>query len=188
MNQFKKLLPKFSTRDLVVIATLIALSGVFQVVWAQLVFSLKFLGPLTPIFSNAGFMVWGYIALYLVRIPGSATLVKGFGAVIEVLLGNPVGLVAIAYGTLEGLAVDVAYVLFKRKLTVYMFIVGALLSQTFNGPIDVVRDAVPLNLNAVMVYFSPGITGTITTGVVSNLIINALRKAGVKPLREEIKK
>jgi ABC-type thiamin/hydroxymethylpyrimidine transport system permease subunit len=171
---------KFSTRDLVIMAILIAISGVFQVVWAQFVFNVNLLGPFSAIFSNVGFVVWGFIAIYLVPKSGSATIVKGIGAIIEVLLGNPVGPVAIAYGTLEGLAVDVAFVLFRRKLTVEMMIIGALLSQLFTAPIDFVRDAVPFEFLAMAAYWAPGVAGTVLTGWLSSLVLRAMQRIGAK--------
>jgi ABC-type thiamin/hydroxymethylpyrimidine transport system permease subunit len=170
---------KFTTRDLVIVAILIAIGGVFQVLWAHLLFQIKILGPFSSLFTNVGFMVWGYIALYFVRKPGAATLVKGLGAVIEVLLGNPVGPIAIAYGTLEGVAVDLSFLLFRKKLSINMMIIGALFSQIINGPIDVIRDAVPITFMAIATYFAPGIAGTVFTGWFSSVIINAIRKIGL---------
>lgn len=173
--------PYFSTRDLVVMAVLIAISGPFQFIWAHFVFNIGVLGPFTALFANAGFMVWCYIALYFVPKAGAATLVKFVGAIIEVMLGNPVGPVAIAYGAIEGIAVDAAFLLFRRKMTINMFIVGALFSQALTAPIDFVRDAVPFQLLAMVTYWAPGIAGTVFTGWFSSVILSGLQKAGIKP-------
>ncbi len=169
----------FTTRDLVILAILIAVSGPFQLLWAHLCFNLKFLGPLTGLFGNAGFMIWSYLALYFVPKSGSATLVKTIGAVIEVIGGNPVGIVAIAYGAIEGFAVDIAYLIFRRKMTINMMIIGALLSQLFTAPIDFIRDAVPFQFLAMLTYWSPGIAGTVFTGWISSVIIGGLKKTGI---------
>lgn len=168
---------KLSNRDLVVIAILIVVGGLFQLLWAILCFNITFLGPFTALFSNAGFMIWCYLALYFVPVPGVATLTKTLAAVIEVLGGNPVGLVAIAYGALEGLAVDVSYLIFRRKLSINMMIVGALLSQLFTAPIDFVRDAVPFQFLAMATYWAPGVAGTVFTGWISSVVIGAMKKA-----------
>jgi len=161
-------------------AFLIAVSGPFQVLWAHLNFNLKVLGPFTALFSNAGFMFWGFLTLYLVPKPGSATLVKGIGAVIEVLLGNPVGPVAIAYGALEGVAVDLAFLAFRQRISVEMMIVGALFSQALTAPIDFFRDRVPFQFLAMAAYWAPGVAGTVLTGYVSSLLLRLLQRAGVK--------
>lgn len=172
---------KLTTKDIVIVAILVAVSGLAQTLWSHLVFQLGVLGPMRVIFTNAGFMVWAYIALYLVPKPGVATLVKGLGAVVEVLAGNPFGPVAILYGTLEGLAVDTAFVLFKGNLTVVMMIIGAMLSQLYTAPVDYIRDAVPWDLNAILTYWSPGMLGTAMTGFLSSLILSLLQKVGLKP-------
>jgi ABC-type thiamin/hydroxymethylpyrimidine transport system permease subunit len=171
----------FTTHDLVIIAVLVAISGVFQTGWAILVFQLKLLGPLSTVVTNVGFFVWGYVALYFVPVPGAATLVKGFGSVIEVLTGNPFGPVAIAYGTLEGVAADLAYVVFGRRLSINMMIVGALMSQLFTSPIDITRDAVPLRPEALAAYYAPGIAGTVLTGWLSSILLATLKRVGINP-------
>jgi len=169
----------FSNRDLVIMAILIAISGPFQLLWAHLCFNITFLGPLTALFTNAGFMIWCYIALFLVPKPGAATLVKTIAAVIEVIGGNPVGVVAIAYGAIEGLAVDFAYLAFRRKMSINMMIVGALFSQLMTAPIDFIRDAVPFEFIAMLTYWSPGIAGTVFTGWISSVVIKGLQKTGI---------
>jgi len=125
-------------------------------------------------------MFWGFLTLYLVPKPGSATLVKGIGAVIEVLLGNPVGPVAIAYGALEGVAVDLAFLAFRQRISVEMMIVGALFSQALTAPIDFFRDRVPFQFLAMAAYWAPGVAGTVLTGYVSSLLLRLLQRAGVK--------
>jgi len=170
---------KFTNRDLVIMAIIIAISGPFQLLWAHLCFNLKFLGPITPLFGNAGFMIWCYVALYFVPKTGAATIVKTIGAVIEVIGGNPVGLIAIAYGAIEGIAVDLAFLAFRRKMTINMMIVGALFSQGLTAPIDFIRDAVPFQFIAMLTYWSPGVAGTVFTGWISSVVINGLRKAGI---------
>ena len=107
-------------------------------------------------------------------------MVKGIGAVIEVLLGNPVGPVAIAYGALEGVAVDLAFLAFRQRISVEMMIVGALFSQALTAPIDFFRDRVPFQFLAMAAYWAPGVAGTVLTGYVSSLLLRLLQRAGVK--------
>jgi energy-coupling factor transport system substrate-specific component len=174
----------FTTRDLVVIAILIAVSGVFQFAWSYLVFQAQVLGPFRLAFSSLGFMFWSFLAIYLVRKPGSATLVKGLGAVIEVLLGNPFGPVAIFYGAVEGLGVDIAFWLFRGQWNLNMMIVGALIAHALAGPVDVYRDAIPIQLDALVTYFTPGVIGKIWNTWIASLIISAMSRVGIKPIAQ----
>jgi len=175
----------FTTRDLAVIAVMIAGTGAFQFAWSHLVFQAQVLGPFANAFTSLGFMFWSFLAVYLVPKPGSATLVKGIGAVVEVLLGNPYGPVAIFYGAVEGLGVDLAFWLFRRQWGLNMMIVGALFAHFLAGPVDVYRDAVPLRLDALVTYFTPGVLGKVWTSWLSSLIIAALSRAGIGRPRQD---
>jgi energy-coupling factor transport system permease protein len=172
--------PFFSTRDLVLIGFLIAVTGVFQAVWSYLVLQLGVAGPLAVIFTNVGFQIWSFVALYLVRKPGAATVVKGLGGVIEVLMGNPFGPVAILYSILGGAGPDLAFLLFRRRLSINMMIVGALFAQLLTAPLMLARDAVPLAFVPILADLSAGLVGAPLTGWLSWVVICGLRKAGLR--------
>lgn len=175
MNLFKKWF-KFTTRDLVLIAVLIALSGVFQVLWAHLVFQAKFLGPFNPFFASIGFNIWSFLPIYLIRKTGSSTIVKGFAGVIELMLGSPVGPVVIFYNLAEGLGADLAFILFKGKFTLNMVIVGSLFAHFITLPVDMYIDHIPPQLNAVLTYTGSSVIGKAWIGWLIWLSLNLINK------------
>jgi ABC-type thiamin/hydroxymethylpyrimidine transport system permease subunit len=174
----------FTTRDLIVMAILVAVTGLFQTFWAHLVFNAGALGPFSNMFTAFGFNIATFLVLYLIPKPGAATIVKSFAAVIELALGNPVGPVVLFYGFAEGLAADLAFIMFKRNLTLMMVIVGSLMAWIFTAPVDVYRDAVPLNIDALTAYFGPGGAGKVWTSFWVYLAIMGFAKAGLKPVKE----
>lgn len=175
MNLFKNWF-RFTTRDLVLIAILIALGGIFQFIWAHLVFQAQFLGPFNPFFASFGFNIWSFLPIYLIQKPGSSTIAKGFASVIELMLGNPVGPIVIFYGMAEGFAADLAFVLFKQKFTLNMVIIGSLLAHFITLPVDMYRDSIPFQLKAVLTYTGPSIIGKVWVSWLVWLALNLINK------------
>jgi len=161
-------------------AILIGIAGIFQTIWAHLMFSAQVLGPFQPFFSAIGFNIWSFLAIYLIRKPGAGVIVKGVAAVIELMLGNPVGPVVLFYGAAEGFAADLAFVLFRRKVNLNMIIVGSLLAHFITLPVDMYRDAVPLTLNAVLTYTGPSIIGKVWISWLVFLALKMIGNAGIK--------
>lgn len=174
----------FTTRDIVIMAILVAVAGIVQTLWAHLVFQAQVLGPFRNLFASYGFNLVSFLVLYLVRKPGAATVVKLFAAIIELLLGNPVGPIVIFYGLAEGLATDIAFVLFKGQFKLTMIITGSVLAWLFTAPVDAYRDAVPLTVEGLVAYFGPGLMGKVWTSLLIYLTLEALRRAGVKPISD----
>ena len=172
----------FTTRDLTIMAVLIAATGAFQAMWAHFAFQMGGLGPFTSMFASFGFNIAGFVVLYLVPKPGAATFVKFFAAIVEVLLGNPFGPIAIFYGTVEGLGIDIAFAAMGQKLTLPMMVTGSLLAWAFAAPVDAYRDAVPMTIEGLTAYFGPGMAGKVFVSWLCFLAIEGLRRAGVKPL------
>lgn len=171
----------FSTRDSMVIAVLAVIAGVSQTLWPHIVLQLGLLGPFTEFFWSVGFMIWAFLALHYVPKPGAATLVKGIGGAVEVFLGGGLAPTTVFYtGIVEGLGVDISYVLFRRRLSVEMMIVGALLTPFLALPIDLVRNDVPLNYAAIAAYLSPGMVGKVFSAALSYGIITFLKSETVR--------
>ncbi len=186
-NVLSRIFPQYTTRELVLIAVLIAVTGVFQVAWAWFVFTAKALGPFADLFNAFGFNVCTFLVLYLIRKPGTATIVKTGAAVIELLMGSPVGWAVIYYGFVEGLGADIAYVMFKEKFTLSMIITGSLLAWIFAAPVDAYRDAVPLTMPALIAYFGPGGVSKVWNSLLVFWAILGVQKANIKPLTPDAK-
>ncbi|NMB70297.1 ECF transporter S component [candidate division WWE3 bacterium] len=172
----------FTTRELVAMAILVAAAGVIQVLWAQMVYNLQWLGPFSNLFGSFGFNIVSFGVLYLVRKPGAATVVKLLAGVIELAMGSPVGPVVIFYNLVEGFAADLAFVLFKGDFSFMMVTVGSILAWLFAAPVDAYRDAVPMTLSGIVGYFGPGGMGKVWISLWVYLALLGLKKAGVKPI------
>lgn len=100
----------YTTRDIVVMAMLIAVGGVFKAYWGQARLLLESLfGPYAVFVIGPGFYMWGVLACILVRKPLSGTISMVLGGVVEILAGNPFGLPVLLFNFWEGFGPDVAY-------------------------------------------------------------------------------
>jgi ABC-type thiamin/hydroxymethylpyrimidine transport system permease subunit len=169
----------FTTPDYTVMVVLIVTSGIFQYAWSAML-GANVLGPLSFAFAAYGFNVAAFVVAYFVPVPGAATAVKFFGAIVEVLLGNPFGPIAIFYGTVEGIAVDVMFVAFGRKLSLNMFIAASLLAWLFAAPVDAIRDAVPITYEGLLAYFGPGFVSRFWISWLCWATVLALARFGIK--------
>ena len=151
----------FTTRDIVIMALMVGIAGLFQVLWAHLVFQAQVLGPFVNLFGSFGFNLVSFLILFLIRKPGACVIVKTLSGVIEVLFGSPVGLFAIFYNLVEGLAADIVFVWFKGNFSLNMIVAGSLLAWIFAAPVDAWRDAVPLTTEGLVGYFGPGGMGKV---------------------------
>ena len=98
---------RYTTRDIVIIAVIAAITGVVNTgvgnIWSMLNTSL---GPLGGALLQGSFM-WAYIlAVWLVRKPGTALLVGLIEATTEILLGNVAGVGTLGWGLLQGLGIE----------------------------------------------------------------------------------
>jgi ABC-type thiamin/hydroxymethylpyrimidine transport system permease subunit len=173
----------FENRDLVLIATLVAVAGVFQYLWAQMVFDFQWLGPWRQFFSSWGFNVWSFLAVFLVRKRGAGTIVKTLAAVIELALGNPVGAIVIFYGFAEGFAADLAYAIFQGRITLNTIIVGALLAHFITLPYDAWNDAIKFGWTPMLTYTGPAIIGKVWTSWLVFLTLRLINQSGILPTR-----
>jgi ABC-type thiamin/hydroxymethylpyrimidine transport system permease subunit len=182
MNKMKWF--NFSTRDLVIMAIMVGVAGLFQVLWAQLVYQAQVLGPFVNLFGSLGFNLVSFLILFLVRKPGACFVVKTLSGVVEVLWGSPVGLFAIFYNAVEGIATDLAFVWFKGNFSLNMIVAGSLMAWIFAAPVDAWRDAVPMTVEGLVGYFGPGGMGKVWISLWIYLAIKYFAKAGLKPLSE----
>ncbi|MFZ5807703.1 MAG: ECF transporter S component [Chloroflexota bacterium] len=97
----------FTTRDLILLAVIGAISGVINtgtgILWNA---ANAAGGPLAGAALQGAFM-WAYLlAFFLVRKPGSMLIVGLLETAIEALLGNPSGVATIGWGLMQGLGAE----------------------------------------------------------------------------------
>jgi len=97
----------FTTRDIVIIAVIAAITGVVNTGVGNLWYLLNTsLGPLGGALLQGAFM-WAYIlAMWLIRKPGTALIVGIIEAAVEILLGNAAGIGTLGWGLFQGLGVE----------------------------------------------------------------------------------
>jgi len=97
----------YTTRDIVIIAVIAAITGVVNTGVGNLWYLLNTsLGPLGGALLQGAFM-WAYIlAMWLIRKPGAALIVGIIEAATEILLGNAAGIGTLGWGLFQGLGVE----------------------------------------------------------------------------------
>jgi energy-coupling factor transport system substrate-specific component len=98
---------KYSTRDIVIIAVIAAITGVVNTGVSQ-VWNLanSSLGPLGGALLQGSFM-WAYVlVMFLVRKPGAALFLGLIESAVEILLGNPAGIGTLGWGVTQGLGIE----------------------------------------------------------------------------------
>jgi energy-coupling factor transport system permease protein len=99
---------KYSTRDIVIIAVIAAITGVVNTgvstIWTLANTSL---GPLGGAILQGAFM-WAYILVaWLVRKPGAVLFLGIIESAVEILLGNSAGIGTLGWGITQGLGVEI---------------------------------------------------------------------------------
>ncbi|MFN8525474.1 MAG: ECF transporter S component [Chloroflexota bacterium] len=104
----------WTTRDLVTIALIIAVGGVFKGYWGGVRLALESsLGPLfTGWIIGAGFSLFGVLPLLIIPKTGVATVSMVLGSFIELAIGNPFGVEVFILNFWEGLGPDVVLAIY----------------------------------------------------------------------------
>ncbi len=184
MTKLSSVFTEYTTYDIMVMAAMIALGGVFKAYWGQLRLIMESVfGPFGGAVIGGGFYFWAVMAIYLIRKPlvGSVTMV--LGGVVEILAGNPFGLPVLLFDFWEGLGPDIAYGLFKlKKFNLWIAILAGLLAAylgVFYGWYYFGFQY--LGLGAFLVYLITQGIGGVLGGVVGHYLGVALEKIGVRP-------
>ncbi|MGE5139775.1 MAG: ECF transporter S component [Rudaea sp.] len=175
----------YTTRDLILIAVIGAISGVVNtgtgIVWNAVNAAG---GPLAGALLQGAFM-WGYLlAFFLVRKPGTMLLVGLIETAIEGVLGNPSGIATLGWGLTQGLGAEVVMALsnYRNFGLIAFMLAGAAASQFgtvwtaylfgWDATPDVVNQywmAAPINL----------ISGAIFSGLLGYWLGQAVARTGL---------
>jgi energy-coupling factor transport system substrate-specific component len=174
---------KYTTRDIVIIAVIAAITGVINTgtgnIWYLLNTSL---GPLGGAILQGAFM-WGYIlAMWLVRKPGTAIFLGIIETAVEVLMGNASGIGTLGWGLTQGLGVEIVMaVLGYQNFSIWAALAAGASASQFGTTWSAIyygwdpstaKDvwmAVPINL----------ISGFIFSGLLGFYLAKALGKTGL---------
>lgn len=113
MNKKKKGL---TTMDIVLMAILAIANGVALLYVAILNQVLTAIGgPILTSVTLGLYAISGVLAAYIIRKPGVAFFTLTLTGVVQVLSGNPNGLVVMSAGILEGLGAELGYAIYRYK-------------------------------------------------------------------------
>lgn len=186
----------WTNRDLVTIALIIAIGGVFKGYWGTVRLVLESsLGPLfTGWIIGAGFSLFGVLPFFLVPKVGVSTLSMVVGSVIELAVGNPFGVEIFILNFWEGLGPDIIFALFflanggrTPSLTLRLAILAGIASTSLGAPYTLVTrgiTALMRNFNgygewALALFLANRVLGGVICGAAAYGIAGTLHRMGV---------
>jgi energy-coupling factor transport system substrate-specific component len=173
----------YTTRDIVIIAVIAAITGVVNTGVGNLWYLLNTsMGPLGGALLQGAFM-WAYIlAMWLVRKPGAALIVGIIEAATEILLGNAAGVGTLGWGILQGIGVEAVMAIsgYAKFGLLAALMAGAAASQLgtvwssvlYGWDPSTAKDvwlAIPVNL----------VSGAILSGLLGYWLAKAIAKTGL---------
>lgn len=180
----------YTTRDVVVMAALIAIGGIAKAYWGQLRMLLESaFGPYAEFVIGPGFYIWGILACNLVRKPLSGTISMTIGSAVEILAGNPFGLPVFLFNFWEGFGPDISYnMIFRNKrYDLVVAIVGGILSAdlglVYGWYYFGFSQLPPL---AFIIYVIEVTLSGVAAGIIGYYLAKALERIGVKPPSETV--
>jgi ABC-type thiamin/hydroxymethylpyrimidine transport system permease subunit len=175
----------FTTRDLLMMAALAALGGVVSTyVNAVGDFFQSILGFAGTTQWAAGLHVlWLTLAVGLTGKPGAGTITGLLKGGVELLTGNTHGLLVVLVDVVAGLLVDLGFLPFRRKDSLAAYCVAGGLASASNVFVFQLFASIPEDTLAywamLLVAGVAFLSGVLFAGVLSWVLLNALRRAGV---------
>jgi energy-coupling factor transport system substrate-specific component len=173
----------YTTRDIVIIAVMAAITGVVNTglgnVWNVLNSSL---GPLGGALLQGTFM-WGYIlAMWLVRKPGTALFLGIIETAVELLLGNAAGVGTLGWGLCQGLGIEAVMAICNYKsFNIWAALMaGAAASQFGTIWSSILYGWDPANSSNVWLAMPINlVSGLVFSGLLGYYLSKALAKTGL---------
>lgn len=105
-----------TTVDIVLMAILAIVNGVAMTYLAMLNQMLTAVGgPILTSITLGFYSISGVLAAYIIRKPGAAFFTLTLAAVVQILSGNPNGLISFVAGATDGLGAELGFLLFSYK-------------------------------------------------------------------------
>jgi energy-coupling factor transport system substrate-specific component len=174
----------FSLHELLIMAALAALGGVtgsaVSLVGKALHAATGLPGGLQ--FLAGIHVLWLILAIGLIRKPGAATATALLKGVVELLSGNPHGLIVVLMSGLAGVVVDLAWSLTGRRVGVITFMLVGGLGAASNMLIFKFVLSLPSQRAVNLALFALAgiafLSGVVLAGALGWSLIQALRRAG----------
>ncbi len=175
----------FSLHELLIMAALAALGGVsgsaVSLVGAAIHAFIGLPGGLQ--FMAGIHILWLVLAVGLIRKPGAATVTAVLKGVVELLSGNPHGLIVVLMSGLGGIVVDLVWLLAARRDRVYVYMLAGGLGAASNLLIFKLMFSLPSGRAVdTALWFLSGVafvSGAWLAGLLGWSLMQALRRAGV---------
>ena len=197
MNQARRYF--FTLHELLIMASLAALGGVSSSLIGMVRTTVHSLLPFHGMQSLAGIHVlWLVLVVGLVRKPGAATITGLLAGAVELLSGNPHGLLSVAYAGLAGIVVDAVWIFFGGidHPVVYMLAggVGAASNVLVTKYAASLGDSPVLASVLLIMTGVAFLSGIVLAGALGWWLLQVLRRAGVvgahpdnAPLRTQVR-
>ncbi len=174
----------FTTLDIVLMAMLAAANAVMTVYLSQLNQALNSLGgPIATSTVTGLYMIYGLLACYIIRKPGTAVITYGIGAVVQAFMGSAYGITSAFVAAACYMVVAEAVFAFFRyrnwNLAVMLFAGGALVPIWFffaARMFGYMKWGTDILLWALVVRI---VSGIVLCGLLSKLLGDTLARSGL---------
>jgi len=175
----------FPTRDLLIMAVLVALGGIASTY-------INALGD--AVHAVLGFpgatqwvaglhVVWIVLAIAITGKPGTGVITGALKGAVELMSGNTHGLIILLINLVAGLLVDFGFLIFRNKRSLFPYLIAGGLATGSNVLVFQLFATLPANILAataiVILFFVALVSGLVFSGFVPFLLIKALSKAGI---------
>ncbi|MCP4594677.1 MAG: ECF transporter S component [bacterium] len=175
----------FSLHDLLVMAVLAALGGAASAGMSLLreaSHAIPGLGIVRQLLAGVH-VLWLVLAIGLVRKPGAATVTGLLKGAVELQLGNPHGLLVLAYAGLAGVGVDLSWLLLGRRHHPVVYMVAGGVATASTIWVFKLLGLLPPGkamLTVLLLLSGTGlVSGAVLAGLLGWWLLRALRRAGV---------
>lgn len=173
----------YTTRDIVIIAVIAAITGVVNTGVGNLWYLLNTsLGPLGGALLQGAFM-WAYIlGMWLIRKPGTALLIGIIEASTEILLGNAAGVGTLGWGLFQGIGVEAIMAIcgYAKYGLLPAIMAGTAASQFGTVWTSILYGWDPATANSVWLAIPINMaSGGILSGFIGYLLAQAIARTGL---------
>jgi len=173
----------FSAVDVATMAIFGCLMGVTSAQIANLISFAKVFGFWGEQLFQGLFMVIVIIVCFLVKKPGAGLITGLISGFVEIIAGNPLGVIIIPFTVLEGLGADIGFGLFKyRRFDILAFFVAGFM-YILTAPYSIymfysfLLSLPPIGI--ILFTASQALSGGFVGGLVSRGIAKILDKSGL---------